>query len=929
MPVVEPVSHVRVHDRERRHQEAEALGQQAHRHFSRRQFLQTTGVAAGGLAAASFAAPLQAAAPAASADGFRINIASGYKDAVRASAPVQWAVSYLREALIARGLAVTDPADLTIELATVPPTGGARYRAESFALSPDGKSVSVSAADVQGYVFGLTELADRVRHAASADAVRAALLVPAQEEPANGYRGTVRIFVSETEDKRWFYDREGWQRYFDMLVTHRFNHFNLSFGLSYDMSTNLTDTYTFFMYPFFVDVPGYKVHAIAKDGTPLPGEEQKKNLDTLKFISDQAALRGLKFTLGIWTHSFRWSNSPNATYRIDGLDAQSMPLYSRDALKMLIGALPNVTGINLRTHGESGVAEGNYDFWKIIMSGLAGHKNPDGTNRLLELDLHGKSLTVPLIDIALATGMPLLISCKLWAEHMGLPYMQASIRESEMPKDRDATGLMAMSNGTRSLLRYGIGDLLTKDRKYKIIHRVWPGSQKLLLWGDPLYAAEYGRAGSFAGIDGIDFFDPLSFRGRAGSSLGLAPAPDRGGYADASLRAERDWEKYLYTFRLWGRLSYNPDAAPETWQRQLSSDYGPLAPHLETALANSSRILPLITTAHDPAAAGDQYWPEMYTNQSLYNTANCPYSEAPSPKVFGNISSLDPQMFATVNEYVDSLLANKPLAKISPLALARQLETWSAATFRALADSDKSGLNRATDNAATVRRAHIDAAIAAGLGQFFAGKFRAAVLWQIFNLTGHEPARDAALDHYKQARTAWATLADSAKAYLPNLTFGIHPNLRGHWLDRLAAIDADIAGLAAAAPRPRTSAPTAATINTWIQSALDSEPKKWPGRQPRHLPPDTFKPGDDIRLRISGDGAGMFYYRHVNQGERYVAAPLTRDASALVATIPGAYSETNFPIEYYFEFRDDNSALLHPGFEKDFTGTPYFLIRPA
>lgn len=907
------------------------------RPLSRRQFLQTATAAAGGLAAAPFAPRLNAAAPSAPSDTFRINIASNSKDALHASAPVQWAVSHLRDALTARGLTVAAPADLTIQLATMPamegallPTGAPSYRPEIFSLSlsPDGKSVLVSAADVQGFVYALTELADRVRHAAGVAAARAALLVPVEEKPANAYRGTVRIFVSETEDKRWFYDREGWQKYFDTLVTHRFNHFNLSFGLSYDMSTNLTDTYTFFMYPFFVDVPGYKVRAIAKGGTPLPVEEQNKNLDTLKFISDQAALRGLKFTLGIWTHSFRWTNSPNATYTIDGLDAQSMPLYSRDALKVLIAALPNVTGINLRTHGESGVAEGNYDFWKVIMSGLTGHKNPDGTPRTLELDLHAKSLTPSLIDIALGTGMPVILSCKLWAEHMGLPYMQASIRESEMPKDRDATGLMAMSNGTRSLLRYGIGDLLTKDRKYRIIHRVWPGSQKLLLWGDPLYAAEYGRAGNFAGIDGIDLFDPLSFRGRAGSSLGIPPAPDRSGYADASLRAERDWEKYLYTYRLWGRLSCNPDAAPETWQRQLSSDYGSLAPQLETALANSSRILPLITTAHDPAAAGDQYWPEMYTNQSLYNTANGPYSEAPAPRVFGNISSLDPQMFATVNEFVDSLLANQPLAKITPLALARQLGIWSTAAFRALADADKPDMAPAADKAAAVRRARTDVAIAAVLGQFFADKFRAAVLWQLFNLTGHDPARDAALDHYKKARDAWAKLADTAKAYLPNLTFGIHPNLRGHWSDRLAAIDADIAGLATAAPRPRTPAPTAATVNTLIQSVLHpTEPQKQPAGKPRHTPPATFQPGDAIRLQLSGVDAGTLYYRHLNQGERYATLPLVKQDAGLVATIPAAYTKTNFPIQYYFELRNDASASMYPGFKENFTGTPYFLIR--
>lgn len=38
----------------------------------------------------------------------------------------------------------------------------------------------------------------------------------------------------------------------------------------------------------------------------------------------------------------------------------------------------------------------------------------------------------------------------------------------------------------------------------------------------------------------------------------------REGYADASLRPDGgDFQKYLYTYRLLGRLLYNPDADPE------------------------------------------------------------------------------------------------------------------------------------------------------------------------------------------------------------------------------------------------------------------------------------------------------------------------------------------------------------------------------
>jgi hypothetical protein len=910
------------------------------RPVSRRQFLHTAGAVAGGIALGnSLTGRVRGAAPAVTPiSGFSVNISTNLS--INSSPTLGWALGQLGDALAAKGVAIRPQGELTIRLEGLAGSPGqlpmnARKpvppaESQSIITSTDGKTLVVNGVDALGMAYALTELADRVR--LSPDP-RTALTFPAPiaESPANPIRSILRMFVSEVEDKPWFYDQSAWQKYLDMLVTNRFNRFNLSFGLGYDFSRGITDAYTFFMYPFFVNVPNYNVRALAKGGTPLPADEQKKNLDTLRFISDQAALRGLNFNLGIWTHSYTWTNSPNASHTISGLTAQTQAPYSRDAMKMLLQACPGITGITLRTHGESGVPEGSYDLWKIIMSGVTGLKNADGTPRIIELDLHAKTMTQEMIDTALSTGMPLTLSCKFWAEHLGLPYVQSSIREQEMPRATNATGLMALSSGTRSFLRYGIGDLLTKDRKYKVIHRVWPGTQRLLLWGDPLYAAEYGRAAHFAGMDGIEYFEPLSFKGRQGSGIGGGAAPDRSGYADATLRAPHDWEKYLYTFRLWGRLSYNPNAAPDTWQRQLKSDFGPAAAPLESALANASRILPLITTAHDPAAANLQYWPEIYVNMSLYDTTKVAnYSEAPSPKVFGNVTSLDPQMFSSVNEYVNSLLAEKPLTKISPLQVARQLEDWSDAAFRALADAAKIDADRPTDKAAAPRRASIDAAIAAGMGRFFAHKLRAAMLWQLFNLSEHLPAREEALKSYRLARDAWAALADTAQVYVDDLTFGPDRHLRRHWKDRLADIDADLAGLATRAPQPRTTKYELETIDMLIDAITNTLPPAEEMQARRHTPPASFQPNQPLPLEIRTAFASVrLCYRHLHQGERYTVIDMPNQGGTFSAAIPAAYTNSPFPLQYYFELRTPTTAAMHPGFGPNFTGQPYYLVLPA
>ena len=90
----------------------------------------------------------------------------------------------------------------------------------------------------------------------------------------------------------------------------------------------------------------------------------------------------------------------------------------------------------------------------------------------------------------------------------------------------------------------------------------------------------------------------------------------------------------------------------------------------------------------------------------------------------------------------------------------------------------------------------IDVTILAGLGQFFANKFRAGVLFSIFQQSGDQSALEQALIAYRKARVAWANLAERARGiYAMDITYGPEKNLRGHWLDRLPAIDADIAAV--------------------------------------------------------------------------------------------------------------------------------------
>ena len=761
-------------------------------------------------------------------------------DRVAASAPARWAADELAQTLKDRGLQVrrdesvgaARAADLIIRASS---RESSPQPAESFNLSPNnlsGKPVTEAFGhDVRGMVYALLELADRARHATDPMAALS-IAKPILERPANAVRSIQRLFVSDVEDKPWFNDREMWPHYLSMVATQRFNRFNLSFGIGYDFLREVTDAYCLFLYPFLLPVSGYNVRAVN-----LPDAERDRNLETLRFISEQTVARGMEFQLGIWMHGYQWINSPHPNYTIEGLTADNHGPYCRDALAAVLKACPAISGVTFRIHGESGVAEGSYPFWKTVFDGIK------LSGRKVEIDMHAKGLDQGMIDVATATGMPVKVSPKFWAEHMGMPYHQADIREQEMPRGRTATGLMALSSGARSFTRYGYADFLREDRKYSLIHRIWPGTQRLLLWGDPVMAAGYSRAFGFCGSDGVEIMEPLSFKGRRGSGI----AGGRCAYADAALKPRWDWEKYEYSYRVWGRALYNPDTDPDGWQRYLRNRFEGGAASAEGALANASRILPIITSAHLPSAANNTYWPEIYTNEPMVDARRKnPYTDTPSPKVFANTSPLDPQLFSRMSDFADELLKGERGGKYSPVEVAQWLEDLAAAagTHLLQATAQKAG-----KGSPEFRRLAIDVDLQVGLGLFFAAKFRSGVLYTIHERSGDRAALEEALKAYRGARNIWAQMADRAKSvYVPDIAVGELAWLKGHWLDRLPAIDDDIAQMEQRLPTAKPASDP--RVQAAIQEAVGRPMREHAAC--RHQPPAGFRPapcgGGDVGL---------------------------------------------------------------------------------
>ena len=379
---------------------------------------------------------------------------------------------------------------------------------------------------MRGLSYALTELADRIKSpdATLAKMTPAAFLSsklqlsqPIVEQPATRIRSMMKSFTSDVEDKHWFNDRDGWPRYLSMLAAERFNRFNLAVGIGYDFARNVSDAYFYFAYPFLLAVPGYDMPR----GRPVR-RRTDSNLEMLRFISDEAAARGLHFQLGIWTHAYNWTDSPGVNYVIEGLTPQTHAPTAASAAAAAAGMSVHRRHDVSHPRRERRRRRQHYDFWKTVFDGVV------QCGRQVEIDMHAKGMDQRMIDVALATGMPVNVSPKSWAEHVGMPYQQAAIRRARnaaAPGRRDE-GFFARVPVRAASCAMATAICWPEDRRYGVLHRIWPGTQRLLLWGDPDGRRLWARFG-FCGSAGLEWCEPLSFKGRKGSGLPGGRTPTR------------------------------------------------------------------------------------------------------------------------------------------------------------------------------------------------------------------------------------------------------------------------------------------------------------------------------------------------------------------------------------------------------------------
>lgn len=302
----------------------------------------------------------------------------------------QFGVERLSKVLTEKGYQVTivnNPSETTKGKVIVVSEKNEATKKEAFQISTKNKTIYIEGFDDSGVLYGTLELADQVKETG---------ILPdeinMQDAPEMVLRGTcigmqkteylkdraVYEYPYTPENFPWFYDKDLWVKYLDMMVENRLNSLYLWNGHPFASLVKLDD------YPFAVEVSD---------------EDFKKNEEIFKFITEEANKRG------IWVIQMFYNiivSKPFAEHYNIVTQDRSRPIvpviadYTQKSIAAFVEKYPNV-GL-LVALGEA--MEREYDvewFTKTIIPGVKDGLKALGTTQEPPIILRAHDTDAPLV----------------------------------------------------------------------------------------------------------------------------------------------------------------------------------------------------------------------------------------------------------------------------------------------------------------------------------------------------------------------------------------------------------------------------------------------------------------------------------------------------------------------------------------------------
>lgn len=600
--------------------------------------------------------------------------------------------------------------------------------------------------DDRGLMYALLEVAERINWAKEKTALFSEV-EDVTESPDVADRGVTIFTMQKHQYEDRLHDENYWVQYFNMLAEDRFNTFEVKFA--YEASG-----YNCPVYPYYIDVDGYpdvKVTALSK-------QEQQQNLRDLHRLVRLAHERGIRVQFGIWCHYDRFTptfqvvdHSKERPFTVAGLSEANLIPYTLAALKQFLREFHEIDSVQLLMMDESGLkTEDMQEFWKNIFPALK-EAGPD-----LQYELRAKGVSDDLIKQGLDLGLKIRINTKVWAEKFGPPYFQTHVQEPDQYNRRG-----------------GYADMLRYPRAYKLHWTLWTaGSMRALLWGNPEYVRRFAHASHLGDADGFDIYEPLATK-MAGHDHDLRPfdllAPQYRYY-------DYEFQRYWYFFKLFGRLTYDPQTPASEWNREFASRVGAAAaPYVQEALSRASEILPEITAycLPDELYSTTRGWPERQRQGDLAE-----YLKA---------TPSDTAQFESLNNAAEDILAGRRSARMTPEKTSAWFQKKATDIRRQIALAEQNaGQHQSKEFASTI----VDLKILADLAEYHSQRVLAGLSFALFEKTHDLNMIDDAIEHEDEAVNAWAKIVkDAGDVYNFDLMMGLPQyDLSGHWRDELVKL---------------------------------------------------------------------------------------------------------------------------------------------
>jgi hypothetical protein len=808
--------------------------------------------------------------------------------------PATHGLTTLKDALRKKGFDVADSAAGTADyfvLAGIGSTPEAPVPAGPEALAVRrgkhlGKpAIVLRGSDARGLMYAALDTAERVGGNAAGDDPFASVRDTAEQPYVLG-RGISMYTMQRAYFESRLFDEKYWGRYFNLLAGSRINNFVVIFG--YENGGFMAP-----LYPYFFNVPEYP-------GVELVGitaAQQARNTAAFKAMVRIAHERGIDVTAGIWDHIYRGGvqgggipgAAANAGKRVPGLvwgvTAENLSGYTKTALRRFLEVFPEIDAIQFRMHDESGLKhEEMAGFWHEVFA-LMKAANPK-----LRVDLRVKDLPDAVMNDALDHGLNARVNTKYWMEQMGLPFHPTHVNVQNQ-HDR----------------RHGYADLLHYPQRYRVQWQLWSGgTARVLLWGDPDYVRKFAASARLYDGNSFEVNEMLATKmlGEPHDEQPLAILNSRYRYYDY------EFERYWDFYRLWGRLTYNPQAAADVWEREFDERFGPAGAHVMKALEAASKVLPRIVAAayryqYFPTTRG---WAEMNHQDSL-------------PK-FATAENSDIQQFESSRDEARRILKGEDTAMRRPQDTARVFAGLANEALTEIGVAEKAIGSQAGNEFVSTAA---DVKILAGLARYYAARLPAAVAYNLYKETGEPAYLDDAIAGERNAVQAWREIVAAAgDVYSENLAFGAHAvGFRRHWKEELRLLQQDFDALVSERAKVTEKPGTKGRVD--LANAAKTPPVV-------ELQPSSIaEPGRDLRVTAGVTApAGVKWmrlrYRHLSQYEDYLTADMTLDSKTglYTASIPASFIDPKWDVMYFVEVvGKDGGGRMYPDLEKQ---APYIIV---